>query len=138
MSTSVIKKKTAEKSLRTARTYLLAALFCAVFGAVYEIFSHEVYSFFMIYAFMIPLVLGALPNFLMGLKGSTFVPAPVSRKLYRAGIATLTVGSIMQGVLEIYGTTNVLTAVYWIVGGSLLVGSVISELVRSLKEADAS
>ena len=138
MSTSAIKKKTAEKSLRTARTYLLAALFCAVFGAVYEIFSHEVYSFFMIYAFMIPLVLGALPNFLMGLKGSAFVPAPASRKLYRAGIATLTVGSIMQGVLEIYGTTNVLTAVYWIVGGSLLVGSVISELVRSLKEADAS
>ena len=138
MSTSAIKKKTAEKSLRTARTYLLAALFCAVFGAVYEIFSHEVYSFFMIYAFMIPLVLGALPIFLMGLKGSTFVPAPVSRKLYRAGIVTLTVGSIMQGVLEIYGTTNVLTAVYWIVGGSLLVGSVISELVCSLKETDAS
>ena len=58
-------KKNAEKQvtslLRFALLYLAAALFCALFGAVYERFSHEVYSFFMIYAFMIPLTLGTLP-----------------------------------------------------------------------------
>ena len=33
----------------------------ALFGAVYELFSHEVYSYYMIYAFGIPLILGVLP-----------------------------------------------------------------------------
>ena len=35
---------------KTGFAYLLAALFCALFGFVYERFSHEVYSGFMIYA----------------------------------------------------------------------------------------
>lgn len=43
-------------------------------------------------------------------------PGRIARNLYRSGIATLTIGCIMQGVLEIYGTTNKLICVYWIVG----------------------
>ena len=35
--------------------------FLALFGAIYEIFSHEVYSYFMLYAFAIPLAMGLLP-----------------------------------------------------------------------------
>ena len=40
---------------------LTAAVFCALFGAVYEVFSHGVFSFYMIYAFAIPLCLGTFP-----------------------------------------------------------------------------
>ena len=40
---------------------LTAAVLCALFGAVYEVFSHGVFSFYMIYAFAIPLCLGTFP-----------------------------------------------------------------------------
>ena len=48
--------------LHDAFLFLAAGIVCAVFGLIYEIFSHEVYSFYMIYAFLIPLVPGALQN----------------------------------------------------------------------------
>ena len=54
--------------IRYSFIYLAAAVFCALFGAVYEIFSHGVFSFFMIYAFAFPLVLGAVPMLWMGLR----------------------------------------------------------------------
>lgn len=53
-------------AIKTGLQYFTAALFCALFGAVYELFSHSVFSYYMLYAFMIPLVGGALLFFLMG------------------------------------------------------------------------
>ncbi len=58
----------ADKLARYAFIYLAAAIFCALFGAVYEIFSHDVFSYFMIYAFAIPLVLGAFPMLWIALR----------------------------------------------------------------------
>ena len=110
---------------RTGLVYLSAALFCALFGAIYEHFSHGVYSGFMIYAFVYPLALGALPFFAMSLSGRR-LPGRLPFNLYNAGIATLTVGSIFRGVLDIYGTTNSLTTVYWALGAGLtLFGAVL-------------
>ena len=105
------------RALKSARNYLFAAIFCAFFGAVYELFSHGVYSYFMLYAFAFPLLLGAAPSVLYGLRGAS---PRVSRKLWGAGVATLTVGSLFRGVLDIYGTSSGLARVYWIVGAVLL------------------
>ena len=41
-------------AIKTGLQYFMAALF----GAVYELFSHSVFSYYMLYAFMIPLVGG--------------------------------------------------------------------------------
>lgn len=57
---------------KTALYYLFISLFCILFGAVYELFSHEVYSYFMLYAFVIPLGGGALPFFYNGLFRSAY------------------------------------------------------------------
>ena len=100
------------------KAYLLATVGCALFGAVYELFSHEVWSCFMIFAFALPLLLGALPFFLLRKRGKPF-PGKAA-ELVHAGVAALTAGSILQGVLEIYGTSNPLTAVYWTAGGVLV------------------
>ena len=97
--------------------YLLSALGCAIFGEVYELFSHEVYSCFMICAFAFPLLLGAIPFFLLRKRGKPF-PGKAA-ELVHAGVAALTVGSMLQGVLEIYGTSNPLTIAYWAAGGTL-------------------
>lgn len=118
---------------KTGFVYLFVSLFCALFGAVYEVYSHEVYSYYMIYAFVIPLAGGTLPFFSLAYF-SRPAPGRGSLNLYHSGIAALTVGSIIQGVLEIYGTTNRLVFAYWIVGVSLLgIGLVLYVIKRTRK-----
>ena len=113
------------RAAETALAYLIAAVFCALFGAVYELFSHEVYSYFMLYAFAFPLCGGTFPYLIYGLSSKAAVPNPYDRLLGHAGIATLTIGSIVSGVLEIYGTANRLTGIYWIIGSALFLGFIL-------------
>lgn len=114
-----------KRALKTAFVYLLVSLFCALFGAVYEMFSHEVYSFYMIYAFAFPLAGGTFPFLAISLFRKRY-PGAASRNIYHCGIATLTVGSIVQGILDIYGTTNRLTGLYWIVGVIMVISGIVS------------
>ena len=106
---------TSEKDLKlNLRWHLIAAGFLAVFGGIYELFSHGVYSGWMIFAFTVPLFLGALPYALLLHLNRT--PGKAFRNLWNAGIACLSVGSVFQGVLVIYGTTNSLIIAYPIAG----------------------
>ena len=130
---SILEFETPErKRLKAARNYLFVSIFCAFFGAVYERFSHGVYSYFMLYAFAFPLALGTLPEILRGLRGAE--PSPISAQLWGAGVAALTVGSIFRGILDIYGTSSPLSIVYWIVGGLLLLSGALSGLLKSGRE----
>ena len=119
---------------KTGFAYLLVSLFCAAFGGIYEYFSHGVYSYFMLYAFAFPLCGGALPFAALSLAPSAQMPGPVPRQLYHFAIAALTVGSIMTGVLEIYGTTNDLLQVYWYAGALLLLAALIPYAAQFLCE----
>lgn len=117
--------------------YLIAALGCALFGAIYEMFSHDVYSGFMIFAFMIPLLGGAAPFLVLAHLRKIRQPDQAARRLYHCGLATLTVGSIVEGVLAIYGTTNDLSTVYWFAGPLLAAAGLIRyALVRHPAVAD--
>lgn len=124
MSTSA----TERSALPTAFTALLISLLCAALGGVYEIFSHGVWSGFMVYAFLFPLCLDALPFAWLALRRRP-LPCRWTLHLHHAGVATLTVGSFFTGVLAIYGTTNQLTILYWIAGCLLLAGGLIVHLL---------
>lgn len=103
------------------RLYVLAAVNVAVFSAIYEHFSFGVYSPFMIFAFAVPLLMGALAFLLLGRalkKTGTSVPALVC-KFWHAAVATLTTGFLFRGVLDIYGTSSPLGTVYWIASAVL-------------------
>lgn len=120
--------------------YTAAAVFCAVFGTVYEIFSHEVYTPFMYLAWLIPLLLGAIPYTLIMLTGTPH-PSTASAMLNAFAVATLTAGSIMQGVLVIYGTTNRLMILYLIAGAVLLFAGItgyVTALVLRRRNAQAA
>ncbi len=129
---------TSDKQLRSdALRYLAAAIFTALFGAVYECFGRGVWSFSMIYAFALPLVLGVLPALLLlrkerrepsaGRTGDGVRHAgAVARNAWASGVATLTVGCVFRGALEIFGTTNRLTAVYPLAGGILLLAGILA------------
>ncbi len=114
---------------RTALNYLLISLFLVLFGAVYEAFSHEVYSYYMIYAFVFPLLFGTLPFLALSLEKTKKQPGAFCRSLYHAGVAALSVGSVFRGVLEIYGTTNALINVYWYAGAVLILSAVLLYVV---------
>ena len=48
--------------------YLAASIVIAAAGAVYGLFGHGVYSYYMTYAFMIPLLAGAVPHLLAAMR----------------------------------------------------------------------
>ena len=110
---------------------MAAAALLAVFGAVYELFSHEVYSYFMIYAFGVPLLLGALPYGIMALRGRT--PKRLTVNLWNSMIAAFSVGSLFQGVLDIFGTTNRLIIVYPVLGGAFGAAALLSALMGRIR-----
>lgn len=71
MSTLAI-RKIRKKMGRTGWVYLFLTLFCILFGAIYEVFSHGVFSYFMLYAFVVPLVGGVIPFFAIGYGGKKY------------------------------------------------------------------
>ena len=108
--------------------HICAALFLAFFGAVYEHFSHEVYSYYMIYAFGIPLLGGALPYGIAALKNERVGRLPA--QLWNCAIITFSVGSLFKGVLDIYGTTNYLLVIYPIAGVILALTAILFMFVK--------
>lgn len=98
------------------------SIFILIFGIIYEMFSHGVVSYYMIFAFLIPLI-----DFLINtiFINSKIKVNKISKNLFSMSICTFTFLSIIKGVLDIYGTTNNLISVYLIVGLILLVTSII-------------
>jgi len=109
--------------------YIASSAFLALFGAVYEHFSFGVFSYYMIYAFAFPLFLGALPLIIIAASKKQ-IPSCLSLKIWNFGIATLSVGSIVKGILNIYGTTNRLLIVYPAAGVLLLFAGLITCLKK--------
>ena len=123
-----------KKYIRTSFIYLIISIFCALFGAVYELFSHGVYSYFMIYSFAFPLLMGTLPYFLLYFSKKIIRISSIVNHLHIASVATFTIGSILNGVLDIYGTTNKLIYTYWLAGEILLLICLLVFLLSYTKQ----
>lgn len=116
------------------KLFLGATFLVGLFSAVYEYFGHGVMSDSMIFAFLYPLILGLIPIIALAHLG-TVKKIPYAGairfgiNLFYTGIATLTVGSLATGVIEIYGTTNRLLKFYTLVGiPFLFVGLLVSAI----------
>lgn len=111
--------------------YLAATVLVSLVGVIYQLFSHGVRSDFMTFAYVIPLLLGVVPAAALhgwrlratrrceraastGHQYATELPQQIGAStgtgwgsaLWGCGLATLTVGSLLQGALQIYGTTS--------------------------------
>ncbi len=113
MSTSDIKKK--------IKQFLIITIITLLFSIIYEYFSFGVISKYMILAPLIPLILGVLTYLLLKNEKVGYIES----SMYSNGVYTLLIGSILQGVLEIYGTTNKLMIIYLVVGIGLIFISLI-------------
>ncbi|MBO4423611.1 MAG: hypothetical protein J5879_09240 [Clostridia bacterium] len=118
---------------RASRIYLAVSAACAVFGAVYEIFSFGVLSFYMIFCFLPPLLLGAVP-FLILRSGRFIMPNNAACCAYNSAVSSLTVGFIFKGIIAIYGTTNILSNFYFAASAVLLFLSLILYAVGAKKQ----
>lgn len=99
--------------------YLIGIACTLVFGLIYEQFSHEVYSFYMMYAFIIPII-GLLLIRLI----------KIDSEIFDMGIVTITIFSILKGVFEIIGITNKYVIIYLIVGIILIIMSIVKKLLN--------
>lgn len=123
MSTS---DNAARSRKQTRIAYMIATAFCLLFGTVYELFSHGVYAPAMYLLFLYPLG-GVLPFFFL-----KCYPTPAVRWLWHCGIATLTCGSCVTGVIEIYGTECALLPLYYGVGAGLCLLGAVEHLIGIL------
>lgn len=101
---------------KQALVYFVISIFVFVFGCVYKLFSHDVNSNFMKFAFVIPLLFGTMVSFLIYIFKVKNFQNRVCINTYNASIATFTTYFIVKGVLDIYGTTNKLINIYLITG----------------------
>ena len=96
-------------------------LFFLFFGWIYERHSFGVYSDYMIYAFVFPLVGGVAFWLWVGTTGRNIRYNRMFVHCHWASIFTFTLGFVFKGILDIYGTASHLTAVYWFAGAALAV-----------------
>lgn len=104
------------QTLRIFRSYVIAAAVVAVFAVVYNHFGHGVQSFYMNFAWIWPAA-GALAGFLFSLADRSFTEP--GRVFLSCGLATLTVGFILQGVFEIAGTNSPFIPLFLAAGAAL-------------------
>lgn len=110
-----------KEAVRTVGIYLGLTVFWGVFSLIYEHFSHGVYSNYMIDLFLFPLIGGVLPFTLLWRLPKVRYPILLARNAWHCGLITLTVGSCLKGIFDIYGTTAPLVRVYWAAGTVLMV-----------------
>ncbi len=120
---------------RNSFVYLLISLFILLTGFIYELFSHGIYSMSMLYAFVPTLILGTLLNAVLE-RLKAYAPGNITKQIWHCGVATVTVGMLLNGIFQIYGTANKLLNLYYIIGPLLLATAAILYLTkdRNVKE----
>ena len=101
----------------TVKIYAFSTLFCIAFNYLYSLFGHGVSSPYMSYAFVFSLVLGIVGFIVFGWLN---LENRIAFNLYNAGIATLTVGSILRGIIDIAGADTTYPVFYFLVGTVLV------------------
>jgi zinc transporter ZupT len=104
---------------KTILVYIVLSLTAIAVDNIYAIFGHGVSSPAMTWMFLYPLIGGALIYFLI----ERLIPG-VSRSpdyrlfynVYNSGIATLTMGSFLKGILDIAGTSSPYTVLFNVTG----------------------
>ena len=101
--------------------YVIAVILCIAINLIYSLFSHNVYSNYMIYMFLIPV-------------GGYLISLISDQNLYRnlVGGATLsiTLASMLQGIIDIAGTDTIFVNILLYIGIITLIISFISLFIK--------
>lgn len=108
---------------KTAAVYAALAAAAIAVNNIYALFAHGVSSAAMTWMFLYPLLGGSLAYLLLLLLFPEAGQAPGYRlfsNAYNSGIAALTAGSLLKGILDIAGTGSPYTAAFYGLGGCLV------------------
>ncbi len=121
--------------MKTGLIWLCISAFTGVFSIIYEMFSHGVYSMPMMLAFLIPLLGVSIPCIWAVRSGHDDWTKRISLpalSVWKSAVLALLLGCIFAGVLEIYGTTSRLLAVYFIAAGVLSAAAAVMQIAFRL------
>lgn len=113
---------------RLAKGYGVVTVVTLLFSVIYEYNSHGVYSLHMMGLALYPLLGGVLVFSLLAVSARRWSVHWITVGTYQAAILSFMFGSLVKGVLDIYGTSSLYTCVYWWAGigcSVLCVGSAI-------------
>lgn len=109
--------------------YFFISIFLIVFDRIYAIFSHGVSSLSMNLMFLYPLIGGVgVYNVLKYLCKEKEIKFRITFNIYNTGIATLTIGSLLKGIMDIAGTSSQYIVCYRIIGVIFIIVSLLSFL----------
>ena len=117
-----------KEPLRRAFWYGAAAVFLIVFTAIYYQFSHGVYSPFMTFSFLLPLLFGSGVNLLLYALHMK-EPGYFSGNVYPSGIAALTMSFLLKAIFDIAGNSSPHTPQLFFAGVILLAAGGLAYLV---------
>ena len=135
MSTSVTKKRFSRLG-KTATVYLILSIFLFIFSQVYVSLSYGEVSIFMNTLSLVPLIGGGL---LVGLLYLQPTLSRLSFNLWNSGVAVLTAGFLLRGIINLSGRSTTLDWPYWVIGAGFLGLALVSiglSLFRSKKPTD--
>ena len=128
MSTSVTNSTT--RFSRTFISYLAMAAFLFIFSRIYESLSYGEVSVFMHYMFCATLVGGILLLGLLQVKPNL---SRITYNLWNTGIATITAGCLLRGIINLSGRSTTLDQPYWYVGAGFLALSLITLFISDTR-----
>lgn len=116
-------KSSASRKIGISYFTLTAA--AVIIEKIYRLFGHGVTSAAMTWMFLYPLAGGLLIYVLSRTKIGAAKQFRSLSNLYHSGIATLTVGSFLKGVLEIAETDSGYLMYFYIIGGAMVLSSIL-------------
>ncbi|HFU4559879.1 TPA: hypothetical protein ACGPBH_001979 [Streptococcus suis] len=131
LSTSVT-NQTSTRTPRTFITYLATTAFLFIFSRIYESLSYGEISIFMRYMFCVTLIGGALLLGMLTLKPNL---SRMTFNLWNSGVATITAGFLLRGIINLSGRSTTLDQPYWFIGVGFLVLALISLFFTGNKKA---
>ena len=119
--------------IKIMSVYLSVAILCIVINKIYAAFGHGVSADAMTWMFLYPLMGGILFFPLSGImipRISQFSGFRTFSNIYNSGVATLTVGSFLRGIMDIAGTSSRYVIIYYQIGWFLIGCSIILQTVH--------
>ncbi|AGU72148.1 hypothetical protein ACVR1N_09630 [Streptococcus constellatus subsp. pharyngis] len=135
MTLSTLVTKTNNKRFKkTAVVYTLITVFFFIFSRIYEHFSFGETSVYMHWLFGVPLIGGVVLLIFQKLIPNL---SRLSLNLWNSAVATIAVGVLFRGIVNLSGRSTTLDLPYWYVGIGLAGLALLSMIfTRSVWEID--
>ena len=121
------------KNIKIMLVYLAVSILCIAVNKIYATFGHGVNSESMKWMFLYPLMGGILFFPVSGIlisRISNYSGERMFFNIYNSGVATLTVGSFLKGIMDIAGTSSQYVVWYYQIGWVCIAFSMILSMIR--------